>query len=244
MSSDDFEQRNQQNIAHMSADKSIAELTYQWFLACSRYEYSYHFTWLGRPIIQFPSDVIALQEIIWRVRPQVIVETGIARGGSLIFSASILELLGENGEVIGIDREIREGNRVEIEKHPLSKRITMLEGSSTDQKILAKVTQRIAGRSPVIIILDSNHTHAHVLEELKLYSPLVPKDSYLVVFDTIIEHMPPEFSANRNWGKGNSPMTAVRAFLSENDRFEVDQSIEKKLLITTAPSGYLRCIKE
>jgi len=241
---DDFEQRNREFVERMGADDDLRHLTREWFAASSKYEYSYHFKWLGRPIIQFPQDIVALQEIINEVRPQLIIETGIARGGSLIFSASMLELLGGNGRVIGIDIEIRSHNRVEIERHPLARRITMIEGSSVDEKIFDRVLHEADGSEPVLVILDSDHTHAHVLRELEMYSPLVHRGSYLVVFDTVIAEMPDGFSGERPWSPDNNPKTAIREFLKTNDRFEVDRTIEDKLLITVAPGGYLRCIKD
>ena len=206
-------------------------------------KYSYNMTWLGRPIIQYPQDMIALQEIIWQVKPDLIIETGIAHGGSLIFSASMLELLGNNGQVLGIDIDIREHNRVEIEKHPMFKRITMIEGSSVDEKIAEQVYGFAKDKKRIMVVLDSMHTHCHVLKELELYSPLVTKESYLVVFDTIIEDMPEGFFPDRPWGKGNNPKTAVREFLKTTDKFEIDKQIENKLLITVAPYGYLKRVK-
>jgi cephalosporin hydroxylase len=206
-------------------------------------KYSYNFTWLGRPIIQFPQDIIAMQEIIWQVKPDLIIETGIAHGGSLIFYASILELIGGNGEVLGIDIDIREHNQVEIEKHPMYKRIDMIEGSSIDEKIAEQVYDFAKGRKRVMVFLDSMHTHDHVLKELKLYSPLVTKGSYLVVFDTVIEDMPEDFFPDRPWGKGNNPKTAVWEFLKTTDRFEIDKEIENKLLITVAPDGFLKRVE-
>jgi cephalosporin hydroxylase len=240
----EFERRNRDHISRMVEDPSLKELTKEWFLRSSQYEYSYHFSWLGRPIIQFPTDIMAMQEIIWKVKPDLIVETGVAHGGSVIFYASMLELLGADGRVVGIDIEIREHNRREIEKHPLSKRITLVEGSSIDEKVATQVYDLSRGRRRVIIALDSKHTHDHVLKEMNLYSPLVKKGSYLVVFDTIIEDMPDSFSAGRPWSKGNNPKTAAAAFMKNNDRFVVDREIGNRLLITVAPDGYLRCVKD
>jgi len=188
--------------------------------------------------------MIVLQEIIWQVKPDLIIETGIAHGGSLIFSASMLELLGNNGQVLGIDIDIREHNRVEIEKHPMFKRITMIQGSSIDKSVVQQVYNFAKDKKQVLVALDSNHTHEHVLRELQLYSPLVTKGSYLVVFDTIIEDMPEDFFLDRPWGKGNNPKTAVWDFLKSNDRFEIDKEIENKLLITVAPDGYLKCVSD
>lgn len=227
----------------MGEDPSLKEASLEWFKKGYSYEYSYHFKWLGRPIIQYPQDMIALQEIIWDTKPDLIVETGIAHGGSLIFSASMLEMIG-CGEILGIDIDIREHNRVEIEKHPLFKRITMFEGSSTDKAMAERVHDFAKDKERVMVILDSNHTHEHAAQELELYSSLVKKDSYLVVFDTIVEDLPAEFSSNRPWGPGDNPKTAVREFLKTNDRFVVDQEIENKLLITAAPEGYLKCVRD
>lgn len=240
----EFEERNQRFIEQMAADTSLRELTRKWFNASTKYEYSYHFTWLGRPIIQFPQDVMAIQEVVWKVKPDLIIETGIAHGGSLIFSASMLELIGGDGLVVGIDIDIRPHNRAEIEKHPMFKRIELIEGSSLDEEVLNKVNRLAANKERVLIILDSNHTHDHVLKELELYSPLVKKDSYLLVMDTIIEDMPDDLVAHRPWGVGNNPKTAVREFLKTTDRFVIDQELENKLLISVAPEGYLRCLKD
>jgi cephalosporin hydroxylase len=205
---------------------------------------TYNFTWLGRPIIQFPQDVFAMQEIIWRVRPDLIIETGVAHGGSLVFYASMLEMIGGPGEVVGIDIEIRPANRAAIESHPMFGRIRLVEGSSVDPLTVQRVCALAAGKKRVLVVLDSNHTHDHVSAELRLYSPLVTKGSYLVVFDTIVEHMPAHAFPDRPWGRGNNPMTAVCAFLEKTDRFTVDREIEEKLLITVAPSGYLRCVRD
>ncbi|NIM21687.1 MAG: cephalosporin hydroxylase [Candidatus Latescibacteria bacterium] len=231
-------------IESMSQDDELKDLTRDWFARSSEYEYSYHYSWLGRPIIQYPQDIIAAQEIIWSVKPDLIVETGIAHGGSLIFSASMLELLGGNGQVLGIDIDIREHNRIEIENHPLFKRITMIEGSSIDDEIVEQVYDFSRDKERIIVFLDSNHTHEHVLRELKLYSPLVKKGSYLVVFDTVVEDMPERLFADRPWGKDNNPKTAVREFMKTNNRFAIDKEIENKLLITVAPDGYLKCIED
>lgn len=234
---------NSKMIDAMGDNLLVNKLANDFMKETAAYQYSYNFTWLGRPIIQFPQDMIAMQEIIWHVKPDLIIETGIAHGGSLIFYASILELIGGEGEVLGIDIDIREHNKVEIEKHPMYKRITMIEGSSIDEKIAEQVYDFAKSRKRVMVFLDSMHTHDHVLKELQLYSPLVTKGSYLVVFDTIIEDMPEDFFPHRPWGKGNNPKTAVEEFLKANDRFVIDKEIENKSLITVAPDGYLKCIK-
>lgn len=237
-----FNFERKKNSMGMSTDEEFKQNSMNWFLKSCEYKYSYNFSWLGRPIIQYPQDMIAVQEIIWNVKPDLIIETGIAHGGSLIFYASILELIGQ-GQIIGVDIDIREHNRIEIENHSLYKRIMMIEGSSVDETIIKKISEIAENKERIIIILDSNHTHSHVLKELELYSPLVTNNSYLVVFDTIIEDMPDDFFPDRPWGKGNNPKTAVWEFLKTNDRFEVDKEIESKLAITVAPDGYLKCIK-
>jgi len=238
----------QEKIAPHSSSPSAEEgdfksLSQEWMEVSARKKYSYNFTWLGRPIIQYPQDIVALQEIIWRTRPDVIIETGIAHGGSLILSASILELLGGSGCVIGIDIDIRAHNRVAIEGHPLYKRVSLIEGSSTDEEVIASVRKRVASKR-VMVILDSNHTEAHVLAELDAYAPMVSKDCYLVVLDTIIETLPPDLHQGRPWKQGNNPLTAVQKFLRLNDRFVLDRSIQDKLLLTVAADGYLLCVKE
>jgi len=228
----------------MADDADLSKLTGEFFLKTCEYRYSYNFSWMGRPIIQYPQDMVAMQEIIWNMQPDLIVETGIAHGGGLIFYASILELIGGSGQVLGVDVDIRDHNRREIQKHPMFKRITMIEGSSVDADVVRKVHDFAQGKSRVLVVLDSLHTHDHVLKELAAYSPLVRKGSYLVVFDTVIEDMPAGYFADRPWDKGDNPKTAVWEFLRSNDRFKIDKDIQNKLLITVAPDGYLRCVKD
>jgi cephalosporin hydroxylase len=240
----DHDPKDPAKIAQMAADQSLQKLAHEVFLASCRYNYSYNFTWLGRPIIQYPQDLLALQEILWQVKPEVVIETGIAHGGSLIFHASMLELMGGPGRVLGIDVDIRPHNRAALEQHPLFRRITLLQGSSVDPAMAARIREWVGGGRPVLVSLDSNHTHEHVLKELQLYGPLVTKGSYLVVFDTVIEDMPKEYFPNRPWGPGNNPKTAVREFLKTTDRFVVDKATEEKLLLTVAPHGFLKCVKD
>ena len=240
---DQFESEKKEWIRRIASDTGLQKISLEWITHASRYKYSYHFTWLGRPIIQFPQDIVMMQEIIWNTRPDVIIETGIAHGGSLIFYASMLELLGNGGKVLGIDIDIREHNRREIEGHPMYKNIQMVEGSSTDKDVVDQVYAAVQGKR-VLLSLDSLHTHDHVLKELKLYSPLVSRGSYIVVFDTIIEDFPDGSFPDRPWKKGNNPMTAVKKFLELTDRFVVDTEITSKLLISSAVNGYLRCVKD
>lgn len=227
---------NGQNQKLKAAAKAFNEISHT-------AQYSYNFSWMGRPIIQYPQDMIAMQEIIWELKPDLIIETGIAHGGSLIYYASILELIGK-GEVLGIDIDIREHNRIEIEKHPMFKRIKMLQGSSVDPGIIEEVKTYAEGKETILVSLDSNHTHEHVLKELRSYSPLVTPGSYMVVFDTIVEHLPEGyFAQKRPWGISNNPKTAVYEFLKETQEFEIDTSIDNKLLISVAPEGYLKRVK-
>jgi cephalosporin hydroxylase len=236
-----FRDEVQDNIRRLGADPDLRALSRVWMREAGRLKYSYNFTWMGRPTIQFPQDLMAMQEIIWRVRPRLIVETGIAHGGSLIFYASMLELLGNDGLVIGVDIDIREHKRRELEAHPLFKRIRLVQGSSIDPATVAEVHRLAGDRQPAIVTLDSNHTHAHVLGELEAYCDLVHEGSYLVVFDTIIEDLPAGWFTDRPWDKGNNAKTAVHEFLRNHPRFTIDRQMEDKLQITVAPDGFLRC---
>lgn len=231
-------------IARMGADPDLKRATRDWFDRSCDYRYSYNFQWLGRPIIQFPQDIVALQEIVWKIKPAAIVETGIAHGGSLILSASLLQLVGGDGIVIGVDIDIRDHNRAAIEAHPLAGRIRMIQGSSIETGTVDQVRALVGNRGPVLVILDSNHTHDHVARELELYSPLVQSGSYLIVFDTVVELMKEDAFPDRPWGVGDNPYTAVQGFLKSNPRFQVDREIEDKLLITVAPGGWLKCVAD
>ena len=208
-------------------------------------KYSYNFSWLGRPIIQYPQDVVALQEIVWEIKPDLVIETGIAHGGSLILWSSLLELNAICGgpadaKVVGIDIELRPHNRRAIEAHPLSSRIDLIDGSSIDPGVVEMVNQIAATRSRVLVCLDSNHTHDHVLAELEAYSGLVTEGSYCIVFDTIVETMPEDTYPDRPWSVGNNPMTAAQAFLEKHPEFSVDREVDSRLMISAAPGGYLR----
>jgi cephalosporin hydroxylase len=237
----EFERQTSIRAKRMGEDAELEALTQRWIDAASDHQYTYNFRWLGLPMIQFPQDIVALQELVWTLRPDLIIETGIARGGSLIFYASMLELAGGDGRVIGIDVDIRSHNREAIEAHPLAYRIDMLEGSSTDPHIVEIVSRIALQCDRVLVVLDSNHTYNHVLQELRSYGPLVTRDSYIIVLDTIVERMPDGTFPDRPWGRGDNPMIAVRAFLEQDERFEVDRVIDHRLLISAAPSGYLRC---
>lgn len=228
-----------EKIAAMAADERLQQQVRDLLPSFVRYRYSYNFSWLGVPIIQLPVDVLAVQEIVWETKPEVIVETGVAHGGSLIFYASLLQLLGR-GKVIGVDIDIRAHNRKVIEEHPLASRVELIEGSSTDPATLQQVQARLPEGASVMVVLDSNHTHEHVLQELERYSELVTKGNYLIVMDTNIEHTPAGVFVNRPWDKGNNPLTAVREFLKRTALFEIDATYTDKLLISACPDGFLR----
>lgn len=239
-----FEKEVKEQIDAMGKNETLKSAAHEFMKASLMPKYSYNFSWLGRPIIQYPQDIIAMQEIIWEVKPDLIIETGIAHGGSLIFSASMLELVasctGIEGEVIGIDIDIRSHNREAIEEHPMFKRISMIQGSSIAPEIIAQVVEKARNKKRVLVCLDSNHTHEHVLAELKAYAPLATIGSYCIVFDTVVEDMPKELAGDRPWGPGDNPKTAVFEYLKTHPEFEINKNIDHKLLITVAPDGYLK----
>lgn len=250
-----FEQEASERIAGFVKNHVLLESAATFMKATIPSKYSYNWFWQGRPIIQYPQDIVAMQELIWLVKPDLIIETGIAHGGSLIMSASMLALLDikdsfETGtpfdpkiskrKVLGVDIDIRPHNRVAIEEHYLASHVQMLEGSSIAPDIVKKVKKIASEHKRVIIVLDSNHTHEHVMAELDAYAPLVSEGSYCVVFDTIIEDLPAEMFPDRPWEPGDNPKTAVWAFLKNHPEFEIDKTIEHKLLVTVAPNGYLR----
>ncbi len=238
----EFEEEKVQLIKANSENIALKEAAHAFNVESNRAKYSYNFTWMGRPIIQYPQDIIAMQELIWEIKPDLIIETGIAHGGSIIYYASLLELIGK-GEVLGIDIDIRKHNRDKIEEHPMYKRIHMLEGSSVSEEMIEKVKPFAKDKKSILVCLDSNHTHEHVLAELNLYAPFVTPGSYIVVFDTIVEDLPERYLPNRYWSIGNNPKTAVKEFLKQNDNFAVDDTIDNKLLISVNPQGYLKRIK-
>jgi cephalosporin hydroxylase len=237
-----FEEERIQRIQNNGNNEALRKTADDFIVTSNTAQYSYNFSWMGRPIIQYPQDMMAMQELIWEIRPDLIIETGIAHGGSLIYYASLLELIG-NGEVLGIDIDIREHNRKEIEQHRMFKRIRMIEGSSVSSQIAEQVKKAAEGKQRILVSLDSNHTHEHVLQEMELYAPFVTPGSYLVVFDTIVEHLPDNYLPGRAWSRGDNPHTAVQEFLKKNDQFEIDSAIDNKLLISVAPQGYLKRIR-
>lgn len=242
-------------IAAQGADPDIRVATRNWVDAANKLKYSYHFEWLGRPIIQYPQDIVAMQELIWQIKPDLIIETGIAHGGSLVMNASMLAMLDfcdaiETGEtinpnhskrkVLGIDIDIRPHNKEAIEEHPMASRIQMIQGSSISAEVINQVHRIAKNYQRILISLDSNHTHEHVLAELEAYAPLTSRGSYCVVFDTIVEDMPADMFPDRPWGPGNNPKTAVWEYLKSHPEFEIDRTVNDKLLITVAPDGFLK----
>ena len=255
---DEFKIEVAENIRQLGEDKDVQALSRIWSRETNQHKYTYNFSWLGRPIIQYPQDMVSMQELIWSIKPDLIIETGIAHGGSLILSASMLALLDytdavESGQpldpkssrrrVLGIDIDIRSHNRAAIEAHPMAHKIDMIQGSSIDPEIIAQVHNHAKGYECILVCLDSNHTHDHVLAELEAYASLTTKGSYCVVFDTLIEDLPGEMFPDCPWGPGNNPKTAVTEFLKSHPEFEVDKSIQHKLLITVAPDGYLKRVE-
>jgi cephalosporin hydroxylase len=234
-----FVDERQLRITSNASNSKLKDAASAFNIESNKAQYSYNFSWMGRPIIQYPQDMIAMQEIIWKVKPDLIIETGIAHGGSLIYYASILELIG-NGEVLGIDIDIREHNRREIETHPMFKRISMMQGSSIDDLVVKGVRKIVRDKKSVLVCLDSNHTHEHVLKELENYAPFVTEGSYVVVFDTVVEDLPDNYLPGRPWGRGDNPRTAVYEFLKTHPEFIIDTDVDNKLLVSVAPGGYLK----
>ncbi|APB35148.1 cephalosporin hydroxylase [Gloeomargarita lithophora Alchichica-D10] len=251
----DFNKETENRILEISKNQRLNQITAEFMRESTLPKYSYTFSWLSRPIIQYPQDIVAVQELIWQIRPDLIIETGIAHGGSLVLSASMLALLDmcdaiatgqmidpkvSHRRVLGIDIDIRKHNQIALEAHPMYSRIQMIEGSSIEPNIIAQVHSIASNYQKILVCLDSNHTHAHVLAELEAYAPLTSIGSYCIVFDTVIEDLPDEMFPDRPWGKGNNPKTAVWEFLKTHSEFEIDKTIQHKLLITVAPDGFLK----
>ncbi|MGH6792193.1 MAG: cephalosporin hydroxylase family protein [Methyloceanibacter sp.] len=238
-----FEKDKRLKAEAQAKDPELNEIACRFLIDSDKYSYSYQWTWLGLPIIQLPQDIVTTQEIIWATKPDVIIETGIAWGGSIILYASLLQLIGR-GKVVGIDLNLMDHVRDQIMNYPFSDRITLYKGSSTDPDIVTKVTSHIGPDQSVMVLLDSNHTHQHVLEELRVYAPLVTKGQYLIVSDTIVEDIPVQSHRPRPWGPGNNPKTALTVYLQESGRFACDGYVDSKLLLTHSPGGYNLCIKD
>lgn len=238
-----FEAEKHANAIALGRDEKIFDAAAELIIAADRYRYTYLWSWMGVPIIQLPADIIVTQEVIWATRPDIIIETGVARGGSVLFMASLLELIGK-GRVIGVDLDIRAHNRDKIERHPMAKRVSLIEGPSTDPAVVAKARMQIPAGASVMVVLDSDHSRDHVLEELRSYGPMVTPGCYLVVADTILgrlEHEQTPRNRSKIWMKGDDPLSALEVYLRETDRFEPDPVINGKLILASSPGGYLRC---
>lgn len=236
-----FIETNHAHAQAMAADEALTSAAQSVMVEADRYGYTYQWSWLGLPMIQLPADIVVLQEIVWETRPQLVVETGLARGGSAIFFSSMFELLGE-GEVVAVEIDVRAHNRQRIQEHPLSRRVTIIEGSSVDPHVVAAVRARADAADRVMVMLDSNHTHEHVLAELEAYAPLVTVGQFLVVSDTAIETFPEQTHRPRPWKPGDNPHTALKEYMRGTSRFVVEPHIDAKLLMTASPGGYLRCV--
>jgi cephalosporin hydroxylase len=252
MSSDPIQQHVQDSVdraSNQSKDSDITTSAVKFFERSHQLQYSYNFSWLTRPIIQYPQDVVAFQEIVASVKPDLIIETGIAHGGSLVLSASLLCLLDvmegldprkSHRKVVGVDIDIRPHNRKALDDHPLRFKMELIEGSAIDPAIINKVRSHAFGVEKILVSLDSNHTHQHVLSELNAYADLASVGSYCIVFDTVIEDLPAGSFSDRPWDVGNNPKTAVHEWLKQHPEFEIDKEIDNMLLISVAPDGYLR----
>ena len=238
-SCDRFEQDRRRWRHEMATDPNLYHQRLDVLTRAFRHHYPYQWNWLGMPVIQMPEDLIATQEVIWETRPDVIIETGIARGGSLVFYASLQALIG-NGRVIGIEIDLRPAHRLALDNHPLRERMTIIDGGSTEVSTLDCLHSYMTPEDRIMVVLDANHTEAHVCEELAIYAPFVSPGNYLIVCDTLIEDLPDELQTDRPWGPGNSPATAVHAFLARNDDFARDRDLEAKLLLSSHRGGYLR----
>ena len=241
--SERFQQEREADIEKMGNDAVLRQKSLDWMLHADKYKYTYNYAWMGRPIIKFPNDILIQQEIMWELKPDLVIETGIAHGGSIIFTASMMEMMGIPGEVVGVDIDIRPHNKHAIDNHPMKKRITMYEGSSVEPNIIDKVKNHTIGKRCVMVILDSLHSHNHVYQELCAYAPMTTNGSYCILPDTFIEFFPKGYySESRPWDVGDNPYTAMRSFMDQNNSFEIDKSRPNKAIITETIDGYLKRI--
>lgn len=243
ISKDEFLRLNEQAAHEMSLDQGLQSKALEVLVEADRHRWIHQTTWFGEPLLNLPQDMFAIQEIVWRTRPDFIIEVGLAWGGSVLFEATLLEILGGQ-KVIGVDIFIPPDLRQRLAMHgKLSDRLSLIEGGSTDPQTLAQVKEQLRGSRKVLVILDSYHTHDHVLRELCAYAPFVEKGQYLICGDTVVERIPPQTHRARPWGPGNNPATALKEFLSQTDRFVVDETIDRRLLLSCHPGGYLKAVK-
>ena len=240
-----FEAHKREMSLALGKDEETFKTALDTIVRLDAYDYAYLWSWMGVPIIQMPADVMATQEVIWNTKPDVIIETGVARGGSMIFMASLLHVIGK-GQVIGVDIDIRAHNRQSIEAHPLAPRITLIEGPSTAPETLARVTAEIPEGASVMVVLDSDHSRDHVLAELRAYGPLVTAGQYLVVADTLLgrgDSSQTPTKRSKVLYPGDEPYAALKVYLAETDRFEPDAVLNGKLVLSSSPGGYLKCLR-
>jgi cephalosporin hydroxylase len=240
-----FKAESEALAQRMGDDHALFQKSKDLIVEADKYKYSYLWTWLGAPIIQMPADIVVMQEVVWRAKPDIVIETGVARGGSVIFFASMLELIG-NGKVIGVDIDVRAHNRDTLESHPMAKRITLIEGSSIAAETVAKVRSETPAGARVMVVLDSDHSRDHVLSELRTYGPFVTQGQYLIVADTLLGCLEPAqtpTARSKVWYPGDEPLAALQQYMKECDRFAVDRVIDGKLIVSSSPGGYLRCVK-
>lgn len=238
-------ERDGQETRHsLASAEGFAAAARAWVRATWDSKYVYSFSWMGRPVIQLPDDMLRLQEVIWDIKPDVLIETGVAHGGSLIFYASLFEAMGK-GRVIGVDIEIRPHNRAAIEAHPMSKRIDLVEGSSTAPEVLAQVKALMKPGETALVVLDSNHSKQHVLDELRAYGPLVSPGSWIVATDGVMENVVggPRTAEDWTW---NNPRQAALDFVAENPDFVIEEPVPSfnegvvKDRVTYWPDAYIR----
>jgi len=239
-----FKKERKENIESMGSDIELRKKSIDWMLSADKYKYTYNFEWMGRPIIKYPNDMVVQQEIMWKLKPDLIIETGIAHGGSIVFTASMMKMMGIEGEVVGIDIDIREHNKKLIQEHPMFDTITMYEGDSTSSDIIEKVKKHTKGKKTVMVILDSMHTEKHVLKELNLYSKFVTLGSYCIVPDTFIEFFPKGYCDARPWDVGDNPYTAMKKFLLTTKDFQIDKTLTSQAMITETIDGYLKKVRQ
>jgi cephalosporin hydroxylase len=243
---EEFAAERRRSSLALGADDAVFAEARDLIVRADKYKYAYLWTWMGLPIIQMPADIVAMQEAVWKAKPEVIIETGVARGGSVIFSASMLALLGR-GKVIGVDIDIRAHNRNSIESHPMASRITLIDGPSTSAETIERVKAEIPLGAAVMVLLDSDHSRAHVLDELRAYGPLVTRGQYLIVADTMLGRLNREQTPTDRahaWYPGNEPLSALKEYLLECDRFVPDEEMNGKMILSSSPEGYLICVKD
>lgn len=241
----EFEAHKREMSLALGRDETAFQHAVDTLVHLDKYDYAYLWSWMGVPIIQMPADILATQEVIWNTKPDIIIETGVARGGSMIFMASLLQVIGK-GRVIGVDIDIRAHNRDSIETHLLAPRISLIEGPSTAPETLQRVQAEIPAGASVMVVLDSDHSRDHVLSELRTYGPLVTEGHYLVVADTLLGRQDMSQAPTKRskvWYPGDEPYAALKAYMGETDRFEIDEALNGKLVLSSSPGGYLRCTR-